>query len=200
MNARDILRIHAASLALILTTAQANGSETHAPALETYKIDSSHSAITFKVRHFFTQVPGSFANFQGTIKLDKTNPANNSAEAVIQVASVDTNDAKRDSHLKTEDFFEATAFPAMTFESTRWEALGGNKHRVTGNLTIKETTKEVVLDVLMLGSGEKRGKHLTGWQATTTLDRTDFGVSYGRGVVGADVAVEINVEAVRQGG
>ena len=189
-----------ATLAFLLPAAHLSASGTDAPKVETYKIDRTHSAITFKVRHIFSQLPGNFSDFQGTIKIDPTNPANNSVEAVIQIASVDTRNEKRDKHLQTEDFFKSEAYPTMAFKSTQWEPQGGERFLVTGDLTIMETTKAVTLDVTLLGAGERRGKYLTGWLATTTLDRNEFGITHGAPMIGPDVTVEINVEAVREEG
>jgi polyisoprenoid-binding protein YceI len=168
--------------------------------VETYKIDQTHSAITFKIRHIFSQLPGNFSDFEGTIKIDPANPANNSVEAVIQIGSVDTRNEKRDRHLRAEDFFKSEAYPTMTFKSTQWRPQGRERFLVTGDLTIMEITKEVTLDVTLLGSGKRRDKYLTGWLATTTLDRNDFGIIHGAPMIGPDVTVEINIEAVREEG
>ena len=166
--------------------------------VETYKIDPAHSSISFKVRHFFTPVPGRFPKFKGTIKLDRENPANNYAEAVIEATSVDTDNERRDKHLRTDEFFDTSVFPAIEYVSTAWEEIGENQFKVTGKLTIRETTRNVVMDVRLIGSGSRRGKFLTGWEATTTLDRTDYGITYGMGIVGSEVQIEIMIEAARQ--
>ncbi len=175
---------------------------THA-AVETYTIDNAHSSISFSVRHFFSPVPGNFSDFEGTILYDPENPANNSAEVVINVRSVDTNSAKRDGHLLSGDFFNADTHPTMTFKSSRWESTGENKFKVTGDLAILETTKSVVLDVTLMGSGEvgspAKPKFISGWTAATSLKRTDFGIDYGpTTIIGEDVLIEITVEAIRQ--
>ncbi len=169
-------------------------------AADTYEVDQAHSSITFQVRHFFSPVPGNFSDFQATIQYDPENPANNSAKAVINVKSVDTNNEKRDGHLNSEDFFHSGAFPQITFQSTNWEPAGENKFNVTGDITIRDVTKPVVLDVTLLGAGDVgKGKYISGWMASTTLKRTDFGVDYGvLSVIGDDVSIEITVEAVRQ--
>ena len=168
-------------------------------AVETYKADPSHSGIGFKVRHYFSSVPGMFTGFEATILRDTENPENNSAEAVITIGSINTNNAKRDKHLRNEDFFNEPVHPTMSFKSTRWEVVGENQFRVSGDLTMLNVTKEVVLDVTLTGSGPNhRGVFLTGWEAKTILDRRDFGITYGQGIVGNDVSVEISIEAQRQ--
>ena len=170
-----------------------------AAAVEIYKADPNHSSVNFKVRHFFSPVPGTFRIFDATIAFDRENAANNSVEATIEVSSVDTNNTKRDKHLLNEDFFNEPVFPKMTFVSTQWKPAGEDKFAVTGDLTILSITKEVVLDVQLMGAGPNhRGVFLTGWQAETSLDRTDFGITYGRSTVGDEVSVEIFIEARRQ--
>jgi len=183
------------SAALLLATALPSGA-----AVETYKIDPAHSAVTFKVRHFFTPVPGSFGKFEGTIKVDRENLENSSVEATIDATSVDTGHERRDNHLKNEDFFLVSEYPTITFKSTSWKkGASDDEFEVTGDLSIKDVTKSVVLDVKLLGFGEgMRGAFLSGWEAETEIDRRDFGVNYGAGVVGNDVDIQITVEAARQ--
>ncbi len=186
------------SLTLLLIAIVSLGSGTAESALETYEIDNAHSGINFKVRHFFTRVPGNFADFKGTIKVDRDNIENSETEAVITIASVDTNNAKRDKHLQNEDFFLVTEYPSMRFKSTKWETTGEKTYAVTGNLTIKDITKEVVMNVTLLGFGKgSRDSYISGWEAVTKIDRTDFGITYGQGVVGNEVEIEIYVEAKR---
>jgi polyisoprenoid-binding protein YceI len=166
-------------------------------AVETYTIDPAHSSVGFNVRHFFTKVPGVFAKSNGTITVDRDNLEKSSVEATVDVASVNTREEKRDAHLKTKDFFLVEQFPTMTFKSKSWKKTGADTYDVTGDLTIKDKTKEAVLKVKSLGFGPgARGAQLSGWEATTTLDRRDFGVTYGQGVVGNDVDVVINIEAI----
>ena len=183
------------SAAFLLATAVPSGA-----AVETYTIDPAHSAVTFKVRHFFTPVPGSFGKFEGTIKVDRENLANSSVEATIDAASVDTGNERRDNHLKNEDFYLVSQYPTITFKSTSWkQGEGEDEFEVTGDLTIKDVTKSVVLAVKLLGFGEgMRDTYLSGWEAETEIDRRDFGVTYGTGVVGNDVDINITVEAARQ--
>ena len=197
------MKLTALHLGLFITIAApvfGSGTDHDGPqsSVEKYSIDSAHSSINFKIRHFFSPVPGSFASFTGSIVLDRENMANCYTEAKIEVASVNTNNQKRDQHLNKEDFFNSSIFPAMLFKSTNWQKAGENRFKVTGDLTILHTTKPVVLDVKLLAEGENnRGHYLTGWEGKTTLDRTDFGITYGQGIVGNEVTVEIFVEAKR---
>lgn len=188
------------SRTLIAAAALAAGLLTSASAaVETYKADPAHSSVGFTVRHFFTKVPGSFAKFEAAVTVDRDNLEHSSISATIQAASIDTQNEKRDQHLNSADFFDTAKFPTLTFKSKSWKKTGDDTYDVTGDLTIKDITKEVVLQVKSLGFGPgMRGAQLSGWEATTKLDRRDFGLTYGPGVVGNDVDVSINVEAVLQ--
>jgi polyisoprenoid-binding protein YceI len=174
------------------------GSGSAIAEVETYAIDNAHSGVNFKIRHFFTRVPGNFAEFKGTITVDRDNMENSSTEAVIAIASVDTNNEKRDKHLQGEDFFLVSDFAYMSFKSSKWETTGENTYAVTAQLTIKDITKEVVLNVTSLGFGKgNRDSFISGWEGETTIDRTDFGINYGQGVVGNEVEINIFIEAKR---
>jgi polyisoprenoid-binding protein YceI len=165
-------------------------------AVETYKIDPVHSSVGFTIRHFFTNVPGSFTKFSGAIVVDRDDLEKSSVETTIEVASVDTRTEKRDNHLRSPDFFDAAKFPAMTFKSKAWKKTGDDAFDVTGDLTIKGVTKEVVLKVKLLGFGPgMQGAMLSGWEATTAINRNDFGITTFPKVLGDEVAVTIAVEA-----
>lgn len=164
-------------------------------APQAYRIDTVHSGITFRIGHFFNQVPGTFSKFSGSITYDAENLAQSRASAVIEVASIHTRSDRRDNHLRTDDFFNASQFPKITFESTRWERVGEGRYRITGNLTMLEVTKPVTLDAKLLGVGPGREGRLTsGWSATTTLDRRDWGITYGQGVIGNQVEIQLDVQ------
>jgi polyisoprenoid-binding protein YceI len=178
----------AASLLGLLASSQA--------AVETYTIDPVHSSVGFSIRHFFTNVPGVFSKFSGAITVDRDHLENSSVTATIEVASVDTHTEKRDNHLRSPAFFDATKFPTMTFKSTAWKQTGENAFDVTGDLTIRDVTKPVVLKVKLLGFGPgMQGAMLSGWDVSTTLNRNDFGITTFPKVLGDDVAVSIGVEA-----
>lgn len=164
---------------------------------DTWTIDPRHSGVNFSVRNFFTPVEGSFKVQQGTVKFDPANPASGSIEAVIAVTSVNTQDPDRDAHLNRADFFLTEKFPTAKFTSTQWTPAGENKFKVAGELTIKEVTKPVTLDVELLGSGPgQRGRTISGWRATTKINRKDWGVDYGPSI-GNEVTLTINVQAVK---
>ncbi len=175
------------------------------PALaetETYRIDAEHTNIGFKIRHFFAKVQGRFNTFEGQIVLDRDNLTKGSTvEIVIDTASIDTNDDSRDKHLRSPDFFDAENHPKMTFKSKKVRSAGKNKLKVEGDLTIRGITKPVTLEVDVLGFGKGYGFR-GGFEVSTTIDRMDFKVSWndiveGAGVLGDDVEILMNIEAVR---
>ena len=168
--------------------------------IETYTIDSTHSSVKFSIRHFVAKTTGKFNQFEGTITVDKNDWSKSKVSVTINVTSVDTANQKRDAHLQEDDYFNSAEHPLITFESTKWESTGEeNVFKVTGDLTMLGVTKEVVLEVDLLGFGPgMNGAHLSGWEATTQLDRTEWGISGGQPAVGAEVDVTINIEAIRQ--
>jgi polyisoprenoid-binding protein YceI len=178
-------------------------------APEPYKLDPAHTQVGFQVRHFFSKVPGNFKDFSGTILLDPSNLEGSSADVTIQAASVNTNNDRRDNHLRSADFFEVEKFPTLTFKSTKVTKVSDTKLQVAGDLTIRGVTKPTVLDVEFLGAGPvvvegNPAGTRAGFLATTTINRKDFGVSWNRTLdqggtlLGDDVAINIGVEAVKQ--
>ncbi|MDB6092974.1 MAG: YceI family protein [Verrucomicrobia bacterium] len=169
-------------------------------AVETYTIDPVHSSANFTVRHMVSRFSGSFTKVTGTIVVDRDNLEKSTVHAAVDVGSVNTANEKRNDHLKSPDFFDFAKFGTMTFTSKSWKKTGPDTYDVTGDLTIKDVTKEVVLKVTALGfsPGMKPGTTLSGWEATTTIKKSDFGLSgpamLGK-VLGDDVAVTLSVEA-----
>lgn len=176
----------------LAVAARATGAETHV-------IDPVHSSIGFSIRHFVSKVPGKFNKFQGTITVDRENLARSSAEATIDLASIDTGNQKRDDHLRSADFFDATKYPKMTFKSTSWKKTGENTYDVVGDLTLKDVTKPVTLKVTLLGFGPGMGgAQLSGWEATTTIDKKQWNMKDPvmlDAALGDDVTITINLEA-----
>jgi polyisoprenoid-binding protein YceI len=171
----------------------------------TYSIDPAHSGSHFAVKHLvISTVRGDFGKTTGTISLDEKNLAKSSVEATIDVTSIDTKNADRDNHLKSPDFFDAEKNPTMTFKSKKVEKAGADKLKVTGDLTIKGTTKPVVLNVTYSKpvTGMK-GETRRAFNATTKINRKDFGLTWSKTVeagpvVGDNVDVTIDVEAVKE--
>jgi polyisoprenoid-binding protein YceI len=173
---------------------------------ERWEIDSGHSGIHFSVRHMvIAKVRGQFARWTGTILTTDGDPASASVEAVIDASSIETGVADRDAHLKSTDFLDVANHPELTFRSRRAEALGGGRLRVTGDLTIRGTRREVALDVDYAGrTRDPWGNERAGITAKTSIDRRDFGLAWnqvleaGGVLVGDRVDIEIEVEAVKQ--
>ena len=168
-------------------------------AVETYTIDPVHSSVGFTIRHFVSKVSGNFTKVSGAIAVDRDNLEKSTVEATIVVSSVSTNNEKRDGHLQSPDFFDAAKYDSITFKSTAWKKTGDDTFDVTGDLTIHGVTKSVVLKTHLLGFGPGMGGvQLSGWEVTTTLDKSDFGVNgpsmLGK-ALGDEVAVTINIEA-----
>jgi polyisoprenoid-binding protein YceI len=170
-------------------------------AADTYVFDKAHSTMGFQVRHLFSKVPGKFDDFQGKIQFDEANPENSTVEVKIKTASVDTGVAMRDKDLRSANFFDVEKFPEITFTSKSVKRTGETTGEVTGDLTMHGVTKEVVLNVELLGKGAgMEGKTVSGWEAKTNLKRSEFGLSWnkmieGTQVVGDDVEILLHVEA-----
>lgn len=168
--------------------------------VETYEIDPVHSSVKFSIRHFVAKTTGKFNQFEGTIRVDREDWSKSSVNATINVVSVDTANETRDEHLQEDEYFDSAEYPQITFQSTKWEPAGEeNTFKVTGDLTMLGSTKEVVLEAKILGFGPGMdGAYLSGWEVTTKLDRTEWGISGGQPAVGTEVDVMINIEAIRQ--
>lgn len=187
------LSLFAALLGASILSAQAD---------DTYKIDPVHSAISFKVRHFFSFVNGSFKKFEGTITVDPDHPEKSSVTATIDAASVDTRNEKRDEDLRSSDFFDVAKYPTITFKSKSVKQTGADSGDIVGDLTMHGVSKEITLHVKFLGKGMGLGgKPISGWQVTPDpIKRSDYGLTWskaveGTAVVGEEVTISIDVEA-----
>ncbi|MFF3563906.1 YceI family protein [Streptomyces sp. NPDC002574] len=161
-----------------------------------YTIDPTHSEIGFSVRHaMVTTVRGQFTEYEGSLKLDGTKPANSSAELKIKVVSIDTNQAQRDEHLRTGDFFDAASHPEITFRSTSAEQVDAETYRMHGDLTIKDTTKPVSIDFTFNGSAtDPYGNLRVGFEGATTVNRGDWGLTYNAALEGGGVLISDKVK------
>ena len=178
---------------------------TTAVAAATWNIDASHSIAEFAVKHMMVStVKGRFGTLEGVADLDESNPLASSVRASIDVASITTNEPQRDAHLRSDDFFNAEKFPAITFASKRVERVDAENYRVVGDLTIRDVTKEVVLDTEFEGQVlDPYGNQRAGFTATTQINRSHFGVSFnglletGGVIVSDKVKITLHIEAVR---
>ncbi len=170
-----------------------------------WTIDPAHTSSQFSVKHLvISTVRGQFGKTTGVLRLDEKNLSKSAVEATIDVTTIDTRVADRDSHLKSPDFFDAAQYPTVTFRSTKVEKAGADRLKVTGDLTIKATTKPVVLDVSYTPSAitGMRGESRRGFSATTKINRKDFGLSWSKTVeagpvVGDEVAITIDAETIK---
>ncbi|MFF2627002.1 YceI family protein [Kitasatospora griseola] len=171
-----------------------------------YVLDPTHTRIGFVARHaMVTKVRGAFHQFEGTAHLDGADPSRSTGEVVIKAASIDTGVEQRDQHLRTNDFLDAPNFPDITFRTTAVEKRSDSDYRVTGDLTIKDTTRSVTIDFEYTGNAvDPYGNLRVGLEGSVTISRKDYGVTWnaaleGGGVlVGDKVVLEFDVSAIKQ--
>lgn len=173
----------------------------NAASAETYKIDPVHSSVGFSIRHLVSKFTANFTKVSGSISYDAAAPEQSSVEATVEIASVNTANEMRNGHLTDAEhnFFDAAKFPTATFKSTAWKKTGENTFDVTGDLTIKGVTKPTTFKVELLAIGEGMGgSTVSGWEATATIKKSDFGVNgpamLGK-ALGDDVTLTIGIEA-----
>jgi polyisoprenoid-binding protein YceI len=172
-----------------------------------WDIDAGHSRVGFGVRHMMVStVHGTFGKYTGSVALDDKDVTKSTTHLEIDATSINTGDAKRDEHLRSPDFFDTAKFPRITFDSTRVEKRGADGLAITGNLTIKNVTKPVVLNVTGL-TGEAKdpwGGTRRGATASAKINRKDFGLTWNKGLetggvlVGEDVNLELEVELTKK--
>jgi polyisoprenoid-binding protein YceI len=171
----------------------------------TYTIDPAHSRFGFVARHaMVTKVRGAFNDFEGSATIDGENPTNSSVNVTLQVASVDTRNAQRDEHLRTNDFLDAQTYPTITFTSTSISHEGGNDFVVTGDLTIKDVTRPISLPLEFQGAAKDPfGNDRIGFEGSVAVNRKDWGVTWnaaletGGVLVGEKVTLEFEISAIR---
>ena len=177
-------------------------------ATSTWQIDPMHSAAQFSVRHLaISSVRGGFSNVKGTVSFDDKDVSKSTVDVTIDVSTVDTREPDRDKDLKSDKFFDVAQYPTMTFKSKKVEQVAAGKLKVTGDLTIRGVTKEVVLDVEGPTAPVKDpwGNQRAAVNATTKINRQDFGVKWnatmdnGGVVVGDEVSITIDAEMIQKG-
>lgn len=185
------------AFALIL----AGNSFVHAQKAEEWKLDKAHTSVTFDVNHFFSTVNGTFNEFDGIFEFHPKDLRNSEFSFSIPVNSVNTNNPKRDNHLRSDDFFDAAEFPEIKFEPTSFENTGGNNYVVRGNLKIKDIVRKVSIPFEVKGVMDHpmmKGTKILGLAFNTTIDRTDYEVGVGDWasdmVVGDKVGIAVNME------
>ena len=166
-----------------------------------WKLDKVHSSILFTVRHMvISDVTGSFKDFTVALKSEKDDFSDAEVHSTIKVASISTDNTMRDNHLKSDDFFNAEKFPEINFKSTSFEKLDDNKYKITGDLTIRDVTKNVTFDATLNGTLKTDRGTLAAWKATTTINRFDYNLKWSKAlesgglIVGQDVIITMNLE------
>jgi polyisoprenoid-binding protein YceI len=168
-------------------------------ASATYKIDTAHSYMLFRVKHMdLAWAYGRFNEFSGTVNFDEANPAACSVNVEVKTASVDTGIAKRDDHLRTPDYLNVAQFPTMTFQSTAIKKVGEGQYDVTGNLTFHGVTKPVTARFEKTGAGiDRNNVPVVGFEGTFTIKRSDFGQKVSAKQLGDEVRVTLSIEGIK---
>jgi len=171
-------------------------------AADKFLLDPGHASVMFGVSHLgFSKTFGRFNKIEGAFTLDDKTPENSSVVVSIDPASLDTNHAKRDEHLRGADFFDVMKYPTMTYKSTSVKRTSDKTALVTGDLTLRGVTKPVPLEVTLINTGPNpmdKTKIVAGFSARGTLKRTEFGMGYAAPVLGDDVEIIIEVDAIKQ--
>ena len=173
-------------------------------AFDNWQVDHAHSSIGFTVRHMVvSKVRGRFGKWSATLAFDETNPAGSSVEVSIDVASIDTGAGDRDTHLRSPDFFDVKKFPAIHFKSKRVQPKGPGRLEVVGDLTIRDVTRELALEVETGQGKDPWGNQRAAFTAQTSINRKDFGLAWnqvletGGVLVSEKVEIELELEAVK---
>jgi len=191
------------TLATALLATMALGFSTLANAAEDYNFDikGQHAFIQFKVKHLgFSYELGSFQKFDGSFHYDEQQPENNTVNVTIDTASLDTNHAERNKHLRSDDFFDVEKYPTATFTSTSYKDLGDGKAVLTGDFTLHGVTKSISLDLNQIGAGnDPWGGFRRGFEATTTLHLSDYNMKKSAmlGPVSENIDIYLSIEGLR---
>ena len=173
-------------------------------AAQQWQIDPVHSNFFFEVKHFYATVRGQFMDFSGDVFFDPDTPEKSRFDFSIKVNSIDTKVGKRDTHLRSPDFFDSGRYPLITFKSAKVSHAGGNRYIVAGTLTIKDVTRDLALEFIYHGQKEnplKAGEIVAGLDSRLTVDRLEYHVGDGKfytmGVVGKDIDILLTLELLR---
>ncbi len=184
--------------ASLFITAQFN----HSASADEYTMDThgAHSFIEFKIKHLgYSWLTGRFNSFEGNYSFSQDNPSDATVNVTIDTTSIDTNHADRDKHLKSADFLDVSNFATATFKGTSFNYAGNEKGQLTGDLTLHGVTKEIILDVELIGQGsDPWGGYRSGFLGTTTLTLKDFEIDYDLGPASTTVALTLGVEGIKK--
>jgi len=203
-SSKGVSMLRRARLAILLLAASALPAAA-LRAADAYAIDKNHSDVSFQIRHFASKVRGRFSDFSGTIQADPAKPEASSVNFTIKASSIDTNNADRDNHLRSPDFFDAAKNPEITFKSSKMTPNGKDHYDVTGTLTMRGVSKEITLPVTYLGTmKDPGGNDRASFELSTKLNRKDFGINWnktldsGGVMLSDDVDVTISLETVKK--
>jgi polyisoprenoid-binding protein YceI len=167
-----------------------------------YVIDTkgSHASINFRIPHLgYSWLVGRFNEFHGSFSYNENNPDSSKVEVTIDPASIDSNHAERDKHLRSEDFLDVKKFPSARFVSSSYKQIGNNKATLTGNLTLHGVTRPISIDVEKVGGGpDPWGGNRLGFYGTTRLSLSEFGINYNLGPASREVELTLSIEGIRQ--
>lgn len=171
-----------------------------------WKIDPAHSEVNFTVRHMMiSNVRGRFENFTGTVEFDQADPAKSTVDVQIEAASINTREAQRDAHLRSGDFFDAENYPYLSFKSKKVEVLDAANGRIAGDLTIRNITREVVLETEFNGMSQSPwGFSSAGFSASTKINRKDWDLTWnmaletGGVLVSDEIKINIELEIIEE--
>ena len=171
-----------------------------AAAADAYAVDPVHSGVSFRIKHLgIGYVHGRFNNAAGTITFDRTMPEKNAVNISVKVADIDTNNADRDRHLKSADFFDVEKYPVISFKSETFRQIDPNTYEVSGSLALHGVTRPLTVRVLLIGSGQDPwGGYRSGFETVFTIKRSDFGMTHMVGAVGDEVELTVNIEGIRK--
>jgi len=167
--------------------------------MEVFTFDKAHTLIGFRVRHIFTKVEGRFKSFDGTIWIDRQNPAASRVELTIPAASIDTANENRDNDLRSPNYFDVAKFPTITFKSAKIEPKGSDLYEVTGEFSLHGVTKTIRVPVKHMGFGKAGKTEKAGFEVSFPISRKEYGITSGGAIVGDEVEINIQVEANKQG-
>ncbi|MCK9991606.1 MAG: hypothetical protein Dbin4_00126 [Alphaproteobacteria bacterium] len=173
-----------------------------ASAADQYLLDASHTSVMFGVSHLgFSRALGTFNKVEGALTLDAEEPEKSSVVVTIDAASIDTNHAERDEHMRNKDFFDVAQFPTLIYKSTSVKVTGDKTATITGDLTLHGVTKAVPLEVTLVKAGPHpvdKTRTIAGFSARGTLKRSEFGMTYGLPLLGDEVEIIIDSETIKQ--
>ncbi|MEM6631550.1 MAG: YceI family protein [Bacteroidota bacterium] len=189
-------------LPFILTILLANVDLT---AQSTWVFDQAHTSVGFSIEHLvISETTGQFTSFEGTVEASNEDFTDAQINFSVDVSSIDTGNERRDGHLKSDDFFNAEDFPKMTFKGTTFEKVEGNTYKLIGDLTIRDVTKSIELEVIYKGTAQMGDTQKAGFKLTGSLNRFDYNLKWsqlteaGGLVVGEEVTLTVNVELNQQ--